>query len=101
LRIASTGKTGRREFEAAFLEDQDLNAAVRTKKYSYLEFYGPSKHVLTQFNTEYKEALFNLEKDPDETVNLADDPAYADVKKELAELLHKGWKEALPPGYGK
>jgi arylsulfatase A-like enzyme len=85
--------------KAAFLEDQDLNTVVRTKKYSYLEFYGPSKHVLTQFNTEYKEALFDLEKDPNETVNLADDPAYADVKKELADLLHQGWKKALPPGY--
>ncbi len=27
-----------------------------------------------------------------------DDPAYAEVRRELAELLHAGWQAALPPG---
>ena len=43
-------------------------------------------------------ALYDLEKDPWETVNVVDDSAYAAVRKEMAELLHAGWKAALPPG---
>ena len=41
-------------------------------------------------------ALYNLEKDPWETVNLANDPAYATAQQELAALLKEGWKAALP-----
>ncbi|MDR2757028.1 MAG: sulfatase [Planctomycetaceae bacterium] len=77
--------------KAAFLTDQDQGQAVRTKKYSYMEFGEPKR------TAGFEAALFDLEKDPNETVNLINDPAYADVKKELAELLHQGWKSALPP----
>jgi arylsulfatase A-like enzyme len=41
-------------------------------------------------------ALYDLEKDPWETVNLADDPAYAKPRQEMADLLKQGWKAALP-----
>ena len=43
-------------------------------------------------------ALFDLEKDPWETVNLANDPAYAKTRQEMAGLLKAGWKAALPDG---
>ncbi|MDR3232378.1 MAG: sulfatase [Planctomycetaceae bacterium] len=75
---------------AAFLTDQDQGQAVRTKKYSYMEFGNPKQ------TAGFKSALFDLEKDPDETVNRINDPAYADAGRELSELLHKGWKAALP-----
>jgi len=29
-------------------------------------------------------------------VNLADDPAYAQARKEMADLLKQAWKAALP-----
>ncbi|MDR2439470.1 MAG: sulfatase [Planctomycetaceae bacterium] len=77
--------------KAAFLTDQDQGQAVRTKKYSYMEFGEPKR------TANFEAALFDLEQDPNETVNQINNPAYADVKKELAELLHKGWKSALPP----
>jgi len=83
---------------AAFLTDQDLGEVVRTKKYSYMEFGGRTQSRLTWVADGYKGALFDLEKDPNETINLIDDPAYAKVKEELANLLHQGWKVALPPG---
>ena len=35
--------------------------------------------------------LFDLEKDPDESVNLADDPDYADVLADLKAGLFDGW----------
>ncbi len=69
-------------------DDSELGQAVRTRRYSYLEF---TKGPLPA-------ALFDLEKDPWETVNVVDDPAYATVKKDMAALLHAGWKAALPPG---
>lgn len=35
------------------------------------------------------EELYDIRKDPDELVNLADDPAYAETKKELSSRLEK------------
>jgi hypothetical protein len=32
-----------------------------------------------------------------QTINLADDPAYAKTRVEMAALLQAGWKAALPP----
>ncbi len=68
-------------------DDSEFGQVVRTKKHSYLEFKkGP-----------LRAALFDLEKDPWETVNVVDDPAYAAIRAEMAALLHAGWKAALPP----
>ena len=41
-------------------------------------------------------ALYDLEKDPWESVNLADNPAYNATRTEMAALLKAGWKSALP-----
>ena len=43
-------------------------------------------------------ALFDLAKDPWETVNVIDDPAYAAARAEMAALLKAGWRAALPEG---
>ena len=59
---------------------------VRTKKYSYMEFE----------KGEMPAAMFDLRKDPWETVNVVDDPAYAETRQELAALLKAGWRTALP-----
>ena len=61
---------------------------VRNKRYSYMEFKNGPVPI----------ALYDLEKDPWETVNLADDPAQAKIRTEMAGLLQAGWKAALPPG---
>ena len=72
--------------KAVFMVENETNQVVRTRKFSYLEFgKGP-----------VPAALFDLEKDPWETVNLADDPAYAQTRQEMAQLLKAGWKAALP-----
>lgn len=72
---------------AIFMWDGNGGRVVRTRKHSYMEFgKGP-----------VPAALFDLEKDPWETVNLADDPALAATRRELAGLLKAGWKAALPP----
>ena len=59
---------------------------VRTAHYSYLEFKEGNVPA----------ALYDMEKDPWETVNLADDAAHAGTRKEMAALLHAGWKAAVP-----
>ncbi len=65
----------------------DPGQVVRTRRYSYLEYRNGEKP-----------ALFDLEKNPWETNNVADDPSYAETRREMASLLQAGWKAALPPG---
>jgi uncharacterized sulfatase len=64
----------------------DPGEVVRTRRYSYLEFQNSDKPA----------ALFDLQKDPWETNNVVDDPAYSETRREHAALLHSGWKAALP-----
>lgn len=42
--------------------------------------------------------LYDHQNDPQENVNLANDPKHADTIKELAAMLKTGWKTALPSG---
>ncbi len=73
--------------KAVFMVESDLNQVVRNRQYSYMEFKkGP-----------VPAALFDLAKDPWETVNLASDPAHARARTEMAALLAAGWRAALPP----
>ena len=74
--------------KAVFMVDADGGQMVRNRKYSYLELKKGPVPV----------ALYNLEKDPWEIVNRADDPAYAAARTEMSQLLRAGWKAALPNG---
>lgn len=67
--------------------DSEIGDGVRTAKYRYLEFE----------KGEMPAALFDLEKDPWETRNVVNDPAYAKVRAEMAALLKASWLAALPP----
>jgi arylsulfatase A-like enzyme len=60
---------------------------VRNRRYGFMELKtGP-----------VPAALYDREKDRWETVNLADDPASAKTRTEMAAWLRAGWKAALPP----
>jgi len=72
---------------AVFMVHSPDEQGVRNRRYRYLEFK----------NGPVPAALYDLEKDPWETVNLANDSALAPTRTELAALLHAGWKAALPP----
>ena len=72
--------------KAVFMVENENNQVVRTRKFSYLQFK----------NGPVPAALFDLESDPWETINRANDPAYARIRQEMAELLKAGWKAALP-----
>lgn len=72
---------------AVFLVQSPDEQVVRNRRYSFMELKkGP-----------VPAALYDLEKDPWEIVNLADDPAYAKTRTEMAALLQAGWKAARPP----
>ena len=73
--------------KAVFMVDGDGGQMVRTRRYSYLQFKRGSVPA----------ALYDLEKDPWETVNVVSDPAYAKARQEMVDLLQRGWKAALPP----
>lgn len=74
--------------KAVFQVETPENQVVRTKQFSYMEFGNGPVPV----------ALYDMEKDPWETRNLANDPAYAKTRQEMAALLKAGWKAALPEG---
>jgi len=73
---------------AVFMVQSPEEQVVRNRRYSYMEFKGGPVSV----------ALYDLEKDPWEIVNLADDRAYAPARAEMAALLKAGWKAARPKG---
>ncbi|MBN9122698.1 MAG: DUF4976 domain-containing protein, partial [Planctomycetes bacterium] len=54
-----------------------LGYSVRTERYRYTEWDGGKKGV----------QLFDYDKDPGELKNLANDPAHADVVKQMKALL--------------
>lgn len=51
------------------------------------------RHKLVLYDSEPPQ-LFDLEADPDETVNLAGDPAHAEVRERLLARLSEGWDAA-------
>ncbi len=71
---------------AVFMVQSPDEQGVRNRRYRYLEFK----------NGPVPAALYDLENDPWETRNLADDPALAVTRTEMAALLRNGWKAALP-----
>jgi arylsulfatase A-like enzyme len=74
--------------KAAFTEWGDNGNTMRTKRYRYTERLYQGELVVE---------LYDHETDPWETVNLAENPAYAATRAELAKLFHTGWKAAFPP----
>jgi arylsulfatase A-like enzyme len=79
---------GRPWKKAVFLVESPENRVVRNRRFSYMELAKGPVPV----------ALYDLVKDPWETVNLAEDPAYAKDRQEMAGLLTSGWRAALPDG---
>ena len=63
---------------------------VRTHRYKLIYFYsdalGTPDSVDETYDPEWE--LFDLEKDPYELNSVYDDPAYADVRREMTDLMH-------------
>jgi acetyl esterase/lipase len=77
------------QFNSAYVQAVACNpsrTSFRNRRYSYMEFKGGPEPV----------ALYDLAKDPWETVNLANDPAHAETRTKMAALLQAGWQAARP-----
>lgn len=61
---------------------------IRTQQYRYTQWGDQS---------EFGKELYDFAKDPLEQNNVASDPAYADIAKDLSTRLKQGWQAALPP----
>jgi arylsulfatase A-like enzyme len=109
--------------EALFIERNDHGGwdpmrAVRTPRYHYIRNFGapPRRPWTTNASLKYNifaawysrwqpepgdprpaEELFDIENDPQEYINLADKPAYADIKSELAVRLDEWMKSTADP----
>jgi arylsulfatase A-like enzyme len=70
--------------------EQEETRAVRTSQWLFM---------MRIQNTEYdfKHELYDLEADPDERVNLAQDPEYADVVGQLSAQLNEFFSEYTNP----
>ncbi len=78
--------------EEIFIQFSGVNQgrAIRTEKWKYAVGNTGREKRKDPFFTEYDEQfLYDLEKDPGELKNLAREPAYADVRKELSVKLLK------------
>ncbi|MGV9709903.1 sulfatase family protein [Gordonia sp. NPDC003424] len=108
--LSETENTVRTEVftEKTYHDAFDPIRAVRSKEFSYIENYAERPGLLLPLDiadslsaksvdphaTEDPRArheLYDLTKDPDELNNLADDPAYADVREHLASVLDE-WR---------
>ena len=67
-----------------------MGYTMRTDRFRYTEWMSPQ-------NTRVGRELYDHQLDPGETVNLADRDDSAGIVERLSDLLHAGWKAALPP----
>lgn len=75
--------------------DKVMGYSIRTDRYRYNEWQENWK-TPEQIRVVAAE-LYDHRTDPEETVNLANDPKHANDRKQLSLLLKQGWKAAKPP----
>jgi len=69
---------------------QVIGYAMKTDRYRYIEW----KH--TRSGKVKARELYDHKIDPQENINVIDDPDYIKIVKEMKQLMDKGWKGALP-----
>lgn len=68
---------------------QWMGHSMRTERYRFTEW-------LARDQQGREIELYDYEKDPEETANLAVRPENAELVKQMTQMLHDGWKGALP-----
>lgn len=67
-----------------------MGYTIRTDRYRYTEWAQPGEEPVGI-------ELYDHGSDPDENVNVAHRPENDELVRKLQELLHAGWRSALPP----
>jgi iduronate 2-sulfatase len=67
-----------------------MGYTMKTDRYRFVQWADEKKNFA-------KYELYDHQTDPQENVNLANQPQYADKVKELSAMLKAGWKNAGPP----
>jgi arylsulfatase A-like enzyme len=86
--------------QEAFLQisESQVGRAIRTKKWKYsVRAPGRSGVEYAASDVYGEDYLYDLENDPHELHNLVQDPAYADVREELSEILIRRMTEIGEP----
>jgi N-sulfoglucosamine sulfohydrolase len=100
--------------EATYHAAYEPQRAVRTQRHKYIRRFGdrdrpvlpntddgPSKDLLLRLGWGDRripfEQLYDLAFDPNEAANVIDDPAYADVRRDLSERLARWMRETADP----
>ena len=66
-----------------------MGYSMRTDRYRYTEWIEDGEKVLAR-------ELYDHQEDPGENVNIAVDPARAQLAQQLSAQLHAGWRAARP-----
>ncbi len=70
--------------------EEAMGRSLRTDRYRFVEWTG------TKLSQPLYELYDYADSEP-EKINLASQPGYQPIVKELTQLLHAGWKAGLPP----
>ncbi|ELU17425.1 hypothetical protein CAPTEDRAFT_207092 [Capitella teleta] len=74
-----------------------MGYSMVTKTHRYSEWNGFDPSTITpNWDANYGIELYDLQNDPEENVNVWDDPEYAEVIIEMSLKLRDGWRAALP-----
>ena len=75
-----------------------MGYTLRTDKYRYTEWpkFEPAPFYKPDWAQLFGVELYDHEKDPEENHNMAKEPTYATIRKQLSDALHAGWRKALP-----
>jgi iduronate 2-sulfatase len=74
---------------------EKMGYAIRTDRYRYVEWYYWNKEE-KKIGSFICSELFDHLNDPDENINIADDPQNKETLKSLSEQLKKGWRYSKP-----
>jgi uncharacterized sulfatase len=80
------------------ISESQVGRAIRTRRWKY-SVYAPDRNGGREPTSEHyvEQYLYDLEHDPHERSNLVSDPAYAEVRAELAERLARRMAQAGEP----
>lgn len=72
-----------------------MGYSLNTEKYHYIEWYGWNHKTGSRGELKGTE-LYDREKDPHETLNIANSTEMHAIKKVLSDQLAEGWRKAIP-----